>query len=87
MCILAIRATQAWDWVDRRQIDAYVVSIAILYGTVKVTEWAMNYAAAHAGEQVALTIAAVTAPYMALQAAALKFYFDARQRSFSPDAK
>ena len=86
-CVLVVRLTQLWDFVDRRQIDAYAVSIAILYGTVKVTEWAMAYAATHAGTDVALIIAAVSAPYMAMQAAALKFYFEARQRSFSPGEK
>lgn len=87
LCVVAQRAREFWDWVDRRQIDAYAVSIGIFYGTVKITEWAMAYASSHAGEGVALIIAAVTAPYMAMQAAALKFYFDARQRSFLPGDK
>lgn len=87
LCVCAQRLREFWDFVDRRQIDAYLVSFAILYGTVKVTEWAMNYATAHVGEQIALNIAAVTAPYMALQAAAIKFLFDARQRSFLPGDK
>lgn len=70
-----------WDWVDRRQIDKHALSVGIFYGTVKLTEWAMLYAAAHPdkpGIDIAAIIAAITAPYMALQAAAIKFYFDAR---------
>lgn len=73
--------TRAWDWIDDRNIDKHVVSLAILYGTIKVTEWAMKYASAEtdkSGAEVAMVIAAVAAPYMALQAAALKFYFEAR---------
>lgn len=70
-----------WDFIDRRQIDKHLVSLVILYGTVKMTEWAMGFAAAlgaKPGLEVAAVIAAVTAPYMALQAAALAFYFKAR---------
>lgn len=72
---------------DRRQIDAYVLSFFIFYGTIKITEWAMAYASGHAGSDTALIIAAVNAPYMAMQGAAIKFLFDARQKSFSPDSK
>ncbi len=73
--------TRSWDWIDERDIDKHAVSLAILYGTVKVVAWAMEYAGAHAdksGVETAAVIAAVSAPYMALQAAAIKFYFEAR---------
>lgn len=80
LCWVALRAGQAWDFIDKRQIDAYCVSIAVLYGTMRVTEWAMVFAERYPDK--ALSIAAVTAPYMALQAAAIKFLFDARQTTF-----
>ena len=73
--------TRWWDWIDARQIDRHALSMGIFYGTARLTEWAMAFAAsAHErpGMEVAAIIAAVTAPYMALQAAAIKFYFDAR---------
>jgi hypothetical protein len=71
---------QVWDFVDARDIDKHVVSLAVFYGTVKITNWAMAYASTYAGSSdVALTIAAVMAPYMALQAAAIHFYFQARK--------
>lgn len=73
--------TRWWDWIDKRDIDKHGVSIAILWGTVKVTEWAMKYASIEtdkSGIEVAAVIAAVAAPYMALQAAAISFYFKAR---------
>lgn len=81
-CWLAQRASEFWDWVDKRDLDKHVVSIAIMYGTVKVTDWAMDFAATHgekSGIEAAAIIAAVAAPYMALQAAAIAFYFRARQ--------
>lgn len=70
-----------WDWIDKRDIDKHVVTLCILYGTKILTDWAMVFAvtnAARPGLEVAAIIAAVTGPYMALQAAAIKFYFDAR---------
>ncbi len=100
LCWLALRAGQFWDFIDKRDIDKHVLSLAILYGSVHVTRWAMNFAeiaakvpgaaqpAAMAYEGVAVSsssgfeaaaiIAAVLAPYMALQAAALKYYFETR---------
>jgi hypothetical protein len=76
--------TRAWDWIDARDIDKHALSIGIFYGTVKITEWAISYAQAAAalgrpGLDTAAVLGAVTAPYMALQAMALKWYFDSRQ--------
>lgn len=79
-CWFAQRASETWEWVDKRDIDKYAVSIFIMTGTWKLTEWAVGYANTHeASVQGAAMIAAVTAPYMALQAAAIAFYFKARQ--------
>lgn len=72
---------QLWDWIDKRDIDKHTLSVGIFYGTIKLTEWAMVYASSHPdkpGIEIAAIIAAVTAPYMGLQAAAIKYYFDAR---------
>jgi hypothetical protein len=65
-----------WLWVDQHEVDKHFVSLAILWGTVKVTEWAMVFAGTYPDKYMA--IAAVTTPYCALQAAAIKFYFDNR---------
>lgn len=74
--------TRLWDWVDARDIDKHLISVCIIYGTIQITEWAMRFANSHPdptnGLGTAAIIAAVTTPYMALQAAALKFYFDTR---------
>ena len=70
-----------WNWIDDRDIDKHAVSVAIMWGTVTVIKWAMGYAELHhdkAGIEIAAIIAAVSAPYMALQGVAIKFYFDAR---------
>ncbi len=72
----------SWDFIDKRQLDKHAVSLAILYGTIKVTSWAMEYAWTHGektGLEAAAIIAAVLAPYMTLQGAAISFYFKARQ--------
>jgi hypothetical protein len=73
--------TRIWDFIDNRDIDKHAVSLMVLWGTYKLTEWAMLYVSTckdKSGVEIAAIIAAVTAPYMALQAAAIKFYFDAR---------
>lgn len=69
-----------WDWIDERQIDKHVASMVIMYGTVKVVEWAMIFAMSSKlpGIETAAIITAVTAPYSALQVAAIKYYFEAR---------
>ncbi len=73
--------TRFWDWVDERQIDKHAVSLVILAGTWRLTNWAIDYVAAnpiHSGADIALVVAAVTGPYMVLQAAAIGFYFSSR---------
>lgn len=73
--------TRLWDWIDERDIDKHALSLGIFFGTIRITQWAMGYASAvtdKSGIEVAAVIAAVSAPYMALQAAALAFYFKAR---------
>ncbi len=74
--------TRWWDWIDQRDIDKHIVTLCVLWGTKILTDWAMAFAVASAtrpGLEVAAVIAAVTGPYMALQAAAIKFYFDSRK--------
>jgi hypothetical protein len=78
------RLGAVWDFIDKRDIDKHAVSVAILWGTHSIVSWAMAYANANAarpGIEVAAIIAAVGAPYMALQAAAISFYFRARTTS------
>lgn len=73
-----------WDWIDKRDIDKHALSMGIFYGTIRITEWAMLYASANStksGLEVAAIIAAVTTPYMALQGAAIKYYFESRPTS------
>lgn len=87
LCWVADRAGQFWDFVDKRQIDAYFVSVFILYGTLEIMRWAMKFAEAHhdkSGIEIAAIIAAIVTPYSALQAAAIKFLFEARKGSFVP---
>tara|TARA_R110000868_G_C10592522_1_gene739725 strand:+ start:374 stop:664 length:291 start_codon:yes stop_codon:yes gene_type:complete len=80
-CRCAQRASEVWDWIDKRDIDKHIVSIGIFYGTIRVLDWAMTFAIDHdwmGGLEMAAVIAAVLAPYMALQGAAIKWYFESR---------
>ena len=81
--IIAASLKRLWDFIDERDIDKHIVSLFILWGTWKITDWSMGFAAAlgaKPGIEVAAVIAAVTAPYMALQAAAIAFYFRSRSQ-------
>ncbi len=80
LCWLALRLSELWDFIDNRDIDKHFISIAVMYGTVKITTWAMMYAEKFQGPNTPLIIAAVCAPYMAMQAWALKSYFDSRKQ-------
>lgn len=81
LCLIAMRMSQAWDFIDKRDIDKHLISLAILAGTIIVTQWAMEFAywSSRPGIEVAAIIAAVVGPYSALQAAAIAFYFRSRQ--------
>jgi hypothetical protein len=81
MCRLALRAAQFWDFIDKRDVDKHAVTMVILFGTWELTRWAMHFAAHgdRPGIEVAAIIGAVVAPYMGLQAAAIAWYFKARQ--------
>lgn len=83
LCWAAMRASKFWDFLEKRQIIMHFVSLAILYGTVDILRWAKAFAQLHLsaevdGTEIALVIASVVAPYMALQAAAIGFIFKAR---------
>ena len=80
LCIAALRLSEFWDFVDKRDLDKHALSLAVLVGTMQITRWAMTYAelSTRPGLEVAAILAAVGAPYMALQTAAIAFYFKAR---------
>ena len=82
--MIATRFGQFWDFVDKRQIDAHILSLAIFYGTIRMAEWSMEFAwtSTRPGMEVGVIIASITAPWSALQAAAIKFFFDARSTTF-----
>ena len=75
-----------WKWFDDSNLDLQIISIAIIIGTWDLTSWAKAFASgayAHATNDmssvgIAAVIAAVTAPYAAVQAAALAFLFKVR---------
>lgn len=72
--------TRIWDWIDARDIDKHIVVVVTMCWTWRLTEWSMHYAATspRPGLEVAAILAAVGAPFLAMQGAALKWYFEAR---------
>ena len=75
-----------WEWFDNSNMDLWLVSVFILFGTWRLTGWAMAFASGAyeraTGDMssvgIAAVIAAVTGPYAAVQAAALAFLFKVR---------
>ena len=70
-----------WTWIDDRQIDAHIVAAVIMWATLEITAWAMRYAetSSRTGLEVAAVIGAVMVPWGGLQAAVIKWYFEARK--------
>lgn len=67
-----------WDWFDERDIDKHILSLAVMFSTIKLTFWAVVFASASAktGAEIGMIIAAVLVPWTPLQAAALKWQFE-----------
>lgn len=73
--------TQFWDWVDSRAVVRRIVLFITLWMTWRAFVWATEFTYAHptvAGSEVALIIAAVTAPITVLQGYIFKVYSDGR---------
>jgi hypothetical protein len=70
-----------FDFADARDLDKHAVAIATLWMTYFVVKWSMHFAelnAEKAGLDIAAVLAAINAPYMALQGAVIRFYFNSR---------
>ena len=83
LCWIAMRCSQFWDFIDKRDIDKFAVSAIVLWGTLKITEWAIHFVDLHPdkpGLEVAAIIGAVLIPWPGLQGAAIKFFFDSRDK-------
>ena len=91
LCKIALRGSQFFDFIDKRQIDAWCVLIFSLWMTYLVMDWATdfanNFSSLHPDADVlkiAAVIGAIVGPWVTMQAALMKFYFDARKGSFLP---
>lgn len=73
-----------WSWTEQHHIDSLAVIVVTLWLTVRVVDWAMDFAEAHYSEQgmhIAAIIGAVLTPWGIMQAALFKFYADLKGRS------
>lgn len=71
-----------WDWVDRRQIDAWAVTIFTLVQIYRVDLWARGFAELH--PDASAMVLAINGTWTAFSLAAIGFIFKARQGSFTP---
>ena len=86
LCWVALRLSDFWEFIDKRDIDKHVVMAIIMYGTVRITTWSMAYIEANpndAGTDVGLKVGAVLLSWNLIAAPAIKWYFDARTKEQS----
>ena len=84
MAALAMHAARRtgsgmWDWAERRKIAAHICIAITLWLTVRVIEWALDFADANVerdSNSVGVIIGAVLTPWGLMQGAMFKFYMD-----------
>ena len=78
-CWLARRASEFWDFIDKRDIDKHAFAWLVGVCGWGMTKWAMDFADAHpamSGSDMALVLGAVGAPYALFAGAVVKWYFE-----------
>lgn len=81
LCWVALRMSQAWDFVDKRDIDKHVMAWMTFGLTFYLVDWTLDYIYAHpekSGADLGFIVAAYMVPLNLMQAAVIKWYFDAR---------
>lgn len=82
----AARATSRtfWQWFDQHHLDALTVLTVTLFLSIKVIDWALEYAYANvpgtSGAERAGIIAAVLGPWGLAQSAMFKFYVELKAK-------
>ena len=80
-CTIALRFSQMWDFIDARDIDKHSLSLSVFGMTIYIVFWMLEFIWAHPdkpGLEVAAIVAAIMVPWNGVQAAAIKWYFEAR---------
>jgi hypothetical protein len=81
LCVVAQRFSQAWDFIDKRDIDKHVTAWLSFYITWFLINWILNFVWVYPdkpGLEVAAIVAAVLMPWTPVQAAVVKWYFESR---------
>jgi hypothetical protein len=81
LCWIALRISQAWDFIDDRQVIRRAAFLWMLYLTGVLLHWSIDYAwhSKQEGTHIAAVIAAVWTPWTLLQGAIFKFYDQAQE--------
>lgn len=84
LCALALRAGQFWDFIDKRAIDKHLMAWGMFFITWYLLDWTLDYIYQHpqkSGLEIGAIVAAYMVPWTPLQAAVIKWYFEARPQS------
>lgn len=80
-CTLALRFSQLWDFIDKRDIDKHMMSWAVFGITCYMLYWSMEFVWSHPdkpGLEVGAIVAALMLPWTPVQAKVIQWYFDSR---------
>jgi hypothetical protein len=85
-CIVAHRMSEAWDFIDNRDIEKYVLIVWVFAFTTLLSYHLILFADRHmdkSGIELAAVIGAITLPWSWVAKAAVEWFFKARMDSTS----
>ena len=81
MCVVALRASQLWDFIDQRDIDKHAMAWAVFGITCYLLQWTLNFVWVYPdkpGLEVAAIVGAIMATWTPVQAKVIQWYFASR---------
>lgn len=78
LCRVAAVLSEAWDFIDKRDIDKHAIAWSTFAFTIYLTDWALEYVFAHPdkpGLELAAVVAAVLLPWTPVQKYVFEDYF------------
>lgn len=81
LCQIALRFSQLWDFIDKRDIDKHAMAWATFYMTWHIVNWSLNFVWIYPdkpGLETAAMIGAALLPWTPVQAAVIRWYFESR---------
>ena len=80
LCWIALRAGQFWDFIDKRDIEKHAMAWAVMGISAYMVLWIFEFIWENpkSGIDIGAIVAAIMVPWAPVQAAVIKWYFEAR---------